>query len=73
MEFVPTMIASFVLALLLTPIARRLAYRFNVLDQPSGRKVHTTTTPYMGGLAIYGGLVVALLLFTQHATWWKCS
>ena len=64
MEFVPTMIASFVLALLLTPIARRLAYRFNVLDQPSGRKVHTTTTPYMGGLAIYGGLVLALLLFT---------
>jgi len=64
MEFVPTMIASFVLALILTPIARRLAYRFGVLDQPNSRKVHTTATPYLGGLAIYGGLVVALLLFT---------
>ena len=64
MEFVPTMIASFVLALVLTPVARRLAHRFGVIDQPSSRKVHTAATPLMGGLAIYGGLVLALLLFT---------
>lgn len=66
MEFVPTMIASFLLALILTPAARRLAYRFDVLDQPSSRKVHTTATPYLGGMAIYGGLVLALLLFTPN-------
>ncbi len=66
MEFVPTMIASFVLALALTPVARRLAFRFGVIDQPSSRKVHTSATPLMGGFAIYGGLVLALLIFTPN-------
>jgi len=67
MEFVPIMIASFVLALALTPVARRLAFRFGVIDQPSSRKVHTSATPLMGGFAIYGGLVLALLIFAPYA------
>jgi UDP-GlcNAc:undecaprenyl-phosphate GlcNAc-1-phosphate transferase len=66
MEFVPTMIVGFVAALVLTPVARLVARRFGVMDQPSGRKVHTTATPLMGGLAIYGGMVVALLLFSPR-------
>ncbi len=67
MRFVPIMIASFVLAFALTPLARRLARRLNIMDQPSGRKIHTTATPYLGGLAIYAGMAVALLLFSPQA------
>ena len=66
MEFVPIMLAGFLGALLMTPLARRAAWRFGVVDQPSGRKVHTTATPLMGGLAIYGGMIVALILFSPR-------
>ncbi len=67
MEFVPIMLAGFIGALLATPLARRAAYRFGVIDQPSGRKVHTSATPLMGGLAIYAGMIVALALFSPRA------
>lgn len=64
MQFMPIMIVSFVVALALTPVARRLARRFDVMDQPSSRKVHIKATPLMGGLAIYGGMILALLVFS---------
>ena len=66
MEFVPIILVSFISALFLTPLARWVARRFGVMDQPSGRKVHTTATPLMGGLAIYGAMAVALLTLS---TW----
>ncbi len=66
MQFVPIMIASFVVALALTPLSRQLARRFNVLDQPSSRKIHTSATPYLGGLAIYGGMALALVVFSPR-------
>jgi len=63
-EFFPVMIAGFAAAVGFTPITRRLAFYFGVLDQPSSRKVHQTPTPLMGGLAIYGALVLALVFFS---------
>jgi len=63
-QFIPIMLAGFVVAAGFTPITRRLAFTLGVLDQPSGRKVHRTPTPLLGGLAIYGALVLALLLFS---------
>lgn len=63
-QFFPVMIAGFAAAVGFTPLTRRLAFRFGVLDQPSQRKVHKTPTPLMGGLAIYGAFVVALILFS---------
>ncbi|MCD4686171.1 MAG: undecaprenyl/decaprenyl-phosphate alpha-N-acetylglucosaminyl 1-phosphate transferase [Anaerolineae bacterium] len=63
-QFFPVMIAGFAAAVGFTPLTRRLAFRFGVLDQPSQRKVHKAPTPLMGGLAIYGAFVVALLLFS---------
>jgi UDP-GlcNAc:undecaprenyl-phosphate GlcNAc-1-phosphate transferase len=63
-QFVPVMIAGFAAALGFTPITRRIAFHFGVLDQPSSRKVHQTPTPLLGGLAIYGALVLSLLLFS---------
>src|SRR5262245_1865832 len=48
-----------------TPVARRLAQRWGVLDQPSHRKVHLRPTPLLGGLAVYAGFWVAVLLVTR--------
>lgn len=64
MQFVPIMIVSFAAALGLTPITRRLARRFGVMDQPSARKVHREATPLLGGLAIYGAMMLALAVFS---------
>ena len=45
--------AALVLALGITPVARRMAHQFGVLDQPNARKVHVKPTPLLGGVAIY--------------------
>jgi len=63
-QFFPVMLAGFAAAVGFTPLTKRLAVILGVLDQPSARKVHQTPTPLMGGLAIYGALVLALLLFS---------
>jgi UDP-GlcNAc:undecaprenyl-phosphate GlcNAc-1-phosphate transferase len=63
-SFFPVMIAGFAAVVGFTPITKRIAIHLGVLDQPSSRKVHTTPTPLMGGLAIYGALVLALVFFS---------
>jgi UDP-GlcNAc:undecaprenyl-phosphate GlcNAc-1-phosphate transferase len=46
-----------------TPLVRRVALRLGIIDQPNARKIHVNPIPLLGGLAIYGAFVVALLLF----------
>lgn len=43
----------------LTPVARALALRFGIVAVPNSRSVHTSPLPYLGGVAIYLGFVVA--------------
>lgn len=48
----------------LTPLVRRVARHFKVLDAPGGRKIHSSPTPLLGGLSIYAAFVsVTLLIF----------
>lgn len=58
-------LALFVLAalatMLLVPLAKRLAVRLDAIDYPSARRVNKDPVPRMGGVAMLGGLVVALL------------
>ncbi len=49
-----------------TPIARRLARRAGITDQPSARKVHTEPMPLLGGAAIYAAAILALLVFGRR-------
>jgi UDP-GlcNAc:undecaprenyl-phosphate GlcNAc-1-phosphate transferase len=44
-----------------TPFLRALAVRCNILDHPGHRKIHKEATPFLGGVAIYFGLVLGLL------------
>jgi UDP-GlcNAc:undecaprenyl-phosphate GlcNAc-1-phosphate transferase len=46
-----------------TPIVRRIALRLGVTDQPNARKIHVNPIPLLGGVAIYGAFIAALLLF----------
>lgn len=50
--------ASFALTLPL----RRLALQVGFVDQPAARKLHLQPVPLLGGLAIYGGMVLALVV-----------
>ncbi len=40
-------------ALLATPLVKRVAVKLGALDRPVGRSVHTTAIPHLGGIAIY--------------------
>jgi UDP-GlcNAc:undecaprenyl-phosphate/decaprenyl-phosphate GlcNAc-1-phosphate transferase len=48
-----------------TPLARRLARRWGVLDLPSHRKVHRSPTPLLGGLAVYAGFWLSVLTVSR--------
>ncbi|MEO6713186.1 MAG: MraY family glycosyltransferase [Mycobacteriales bacterium] len=47
---------------LLTPLVRRLAVRIGAMTQPRDRDVHAIPTPRLGGLAIYLGVAVAMVV-----------
>lgn len=46
------------ITLLVTPLVRKLAYRFGALDSPSERKIHKVQIPRWGGLAIFIGFII---------------
>ena len=56
--FVVALLASFTF----TVPVRRLAVRTGMVDRPGPRKVHAKPMPLLGGIAIYAGFVIAVLL-----------
>lgn len=65
-----TLILIFASALLLvigaTPGAKWAALKLGMIDQPAARKVHTAPVPRFGGIAMYGAVIVALLVFGER-------
>ena len=56
-------LCAFALAVGVTPVARRLAFRLDIVDLPSTRKIHSRPMPLLGGAAIYVAVIAALALF----------
>ncbi|MCX7044324.1 MAG: MraY family glycosyltransferase [Candidatus Sumerlaeota bacterium] len=56
------LIQTFVAALAFTPLARKWAWRWGLVDHPGERKVHWVATPRSGGGAIYAAFVGSLLV-----------
>src|ERR1700757_3135723 len=54
-------------SLLLTVPVRALAIRVGMVDLPGPRKVHLKPIPLLGGLAIYGGVMLAILIVFDGA------
>ncbi|MCG6566314.1 MraY family glycosyltransferase [Tessaracoccus sp. ZS01] len=50
---------------LLSGLARNIAVRTGALATVRNRDVHTHPIPYFGGMAMFGGLVIAMLLAVQ--------
>ena len=62
--YLAAMALSFVLALIFTPICRKLAWKFNILDKPlsEGHKMHSDATPLLGGTAVFLSWLSTLLI-----------
>ncbi len=76
--YLPVFIVAFLTTLLVTPIFRRMAIAYGVIDRPDeARKHHKFPIAYMGGVAVYCGIVAAIAfsylaplhgLITFHST-----
>jgi len=64
-EVVVTPIIAFCVAVLGMPVLNRFAVRAGFVDVPNSRKIHSHPIPVLGGLGVYGGVIVALVLRGQ--------
>jgi UDP-GlcNAc:undecaprenyl-phosphate GlcNAc-1-phosphate transferase len=64
--------AALGLCLVLTPLVRRVALRFGLVDSPDGRrKVHPRPVPVAGGVAVLLSTVLALTTLTFVTDTWE--
>ena len=64
-----TYVMAFVLTLIFIPPVIFMVKRFKLFDRPNARKEHSVPTPTFGGIAIFAGMMVALLFwfkFNNH-------
>ena len=64
-----TFVTAYLISLILTPCFRYIAMKLNIYDKPiTAVKTHKVSTPYLGGLAIWSGWVISLILirFITH-------
>jgi UDP-GlcNAc:undecaprenyl-phosphate GlcNAc-1-phosphate transferase len=53
-------LVAFAVAVVCTPLARRLALSLGVLDTPGPLKIHREPVPYLGGVAVFVALAVVV-------------
>ena len=64
-EYLLVLSVAAAVAYLTTPLARSFALRWGAMAEVRERDVHDTPTPRLGGLAMYAGLLAALLVGSQ--------
>ena len=53
--------SSFVIAFIFTPVMRKVAMHYGIIDQPDGlRKIHREPVAYLGGAAVFLGWMVGV-------------
>lgn len=53
--------ASLIMALILTPVVRQLAFKLGAVDRGAGRRVHVGIVPRLGGMAVYISFLVPIV------------
>lgn len=56
-------LTSFIIAFLIVPIIVKYSLRKNYVDIPGRRKIHKKITPSLGGIAIFIGFIVSLVIW----------
>ena len=60
------MVVALVISFLSTPIVKSFAYKLGAIDVPKDeRRMHKVPIPRMGGLAIFLGFIISVLLFVE--------
>ena len=62
------LLLAFAVCMIAVPLAIRLSRRYGVVAQPGGRHAHANPTPVLGGLAMWIGFAMALLVFLPRDT-----
>ena len=60
---------SFLISFLLFPVVIKIFKRLNWYDQPGTHKIHSVTTPSMGGIPILIGAILTLLMSLPLQQW----
>lgn len=63
LKYVMVLIATIVMAVVLTPLVRFLALRIGAVDNPNARRINKVPMPSAGGLAIFISFAIASLVF----------
>jgi UDP-GlcNAc:undecaprenyl-phosphate GlcNAc-1-phosphate transferase len=64
-EYLLTLFVAAAVTYLLTPLVRRAAIGIGAMAEVRDRDVHAVPTPRLGGVAMYGGFLAALLVASQ--------
>jgi UDP-GlcNAc:undecaprenyl-phosphate GlcNAc-1-phosphate transferase len=64
-----TLLSSYGIALVATPLMIRIATRRGWVDHPTDRKLHAHPVPCMGGVAVFGSAILAICLLAP----WSAS
>lgn len=62
-----SLVVAFLIAILITPLVKRLAFRLGAVDAPNYRKVHKKLMPRLGGLAIFIAFLIGFLILRPKA------
>ncbi len=60
---------AFAVSFLLIPVIIRYAQERNLLDIPGRRKIHKKLTPSLGGVAIFAGFLLSVLIWMEPSQW----
>lgn len=67
MDVILSITTAFLISFSALPIVIRIFRSLNLLDAPDRRKIHTVSTPSLGGIAIYLGFMIALAFWVPLA------
>lgn len=59
MPYLFLFIISLVVSYLMTPVARRIAWKVDAVDYPAARRINRKPIPRMGGIAVFCGMMAA--------------
>lgn len=69
-EIIITLVVAIAVTIALIPLAKKLAIKLNAIDYPSARRVNMLPIPRLGGVAMLGGLIAAIVLILLGAEYW---
>lgn len=66
MQVALSLFTAFIISLMMMPTLIKIAGERNIFDEPGERKLHTSRTPLLGGVAIFTGTIISFLFFSAN-------